>query len=388
MDVSVRSGRIAGRLRPPGAKAIAQRAILLACSKGGSVLNVPENDDIDRLCGGLRELGYRVDEEPGERHVSGSLGAAAAHIDMGHNATGARCLLAHAALRGSRTVIDGSARLRERPMRPLCEALRKLGVTIEGNSLPLALRGPMAGREVQIQCDASSQFATALILLVERVPGLRVQVVGRESLSYVTLTAHIQRGFETPYTVENDYSSAAPFAVGAAITDGDLLLEGMSWSSPQPDSRLFGILNRMGAHVTQEEQGIRVRGGRKLRGAELDLSSCPDLAPLIGVLGAMAEGETRVTNAPHLVYKESDRIQTTTHLVRTLGGDAEPRPDGFIVRGGSALHGGRVSSEGDHRIAMAAAIMGLVHGGLTVTGAEAVAKSYPGFFEDLDALTA
>ena len=144
----------------------------------------------------------------------------------------------------------------------------------------------------------------------------------------------------------------------------------------------------MGAHVTQEEAGIRVRGGRKLQGVELDLGSCPDLAPLIGVLGAMAEGETRVTNAPHLVYKESDRIQTTTHLVRSLGGDAEPRPDGFIVRGGAALQGGRVSSEGDHRIAMAAAILGLAAGGLTVTGAEAVAKSYPDFFEDLEALTA
>ncbi|MFQ5844406.1 MAG: 3-phosphoshikimate 1-carboxyvinyltransferase, partial [Planctomycetota bacterium] len=146
------------------------------------------------------------------------------------------------------------------------------------------------------------------------------------------------------------------------------------------------ILRLLGAAVSQEEGGMRVRGGR-LRGLTLDLSLSPDLAPVLGVLGALAEGETAVTGAPHLAYKESDRIETTTGLIRALGGEAEAQPDGFRVRGGRPLTGTRVSARGDHRIAMAAAVAGVCLPGVTVEGAETVAKSYPGFFEDLDALT-
>ncbi|MFQ5845402.1 MAG: hypothetical protein ACE5JG_10495, partial [Planctomycetota bacterium] len=242
MDVSVRSGRIVGRLRPPGSKYVAQRAIVLASHRGGTVTNVPENDDVDRLCDGLRRLGYRVDEGPGERRIGGSPAASDAQLDLGDNATGARFLMALAALREARTVIDGSPRLRERPMRPLCEALRRLGVRVEGNRLPVALRGPMRGREVFVESDGSSPFASALILLVDRVPGLRVQVSGRESLSFVGLTAHVHRTFQDPYPVEADYGAAAPFAAAAAATDGDLLVEDLAWTSPQPDARVLWIL--------------------------------------------------------------------------------------------------------------------------------------------------
>jgi 3-phosphoshikimate 1-carboxyvinyltransferase len=386
VDVAVRSGRIVGRLRLPGSKYVAQRAILLASHRGGTVTNVPENDDMDRLCEGLRRLGYRVDEEPGTRRIAGSLGASDARLDMGDNATGARFLMALAALRDARTVIDGSPRLCQRPMRPLCEALRRLGVTVEGNRLPVALRGPIRGSEIFLESDASSQFASALILIVDRAPGLRVQVHGRESISYVGLTAHVQRTFRSPYRVEPDYGAAAPFAAAAAASGGDLLLEELGWSSPQPDARFFWILRLLGAEVSQTDGGIRIRGGA-LRGCTLDLSLCPDLGPVLGVLGALAEGATVVWGAPHLAFKESDRIRTTTALVRALGGEAEAREDGFVVEGGRPLHGTPVSAEGDHRIAMAAAVAGTCIPGVVVEGAEAVAKSYPGFFEDLDAVT-
>ena len=388
MEVEVRPGTVRGTILVPGSKSIAQRALILATRDGGTVSNVPPGQDIDRLCEGLRALGFRVDERPGERTVAGNFSASDAEIDMGDNGTGARCILALAALRDAATVVDGSPSLRRRPIGPLCEALRELGAEVSGDSFPVTVHGPIRGKAVRIATDLSSQFATALILLVDRVKGLRVSVIGKRSFSYVTLTAWVGRNFEAPFLVEPDFSSAASLAVAAATSGGDLVLEGLGLSSPQPDARIVPILNRAGARVTGEEGGVRVAGpARRLQGIDVDLSNCPDLAPLLGAIGALAEGETLVKGAPHLVHKESDRIASTVEMVRALGGEAEPFDDGFRVVGGGNLRGGTISAAGDHRIAMAAAVLALSVPGVTVTGAEAVRKSYPGFFRDLDSLT-
>ena len=387
MEVEVRPGKIRGRILVPGSKSIAQRALILATRYGGTVRNVPPGQDIHRLCMGLRALGFRVDERPGERTVAGSFCASDARIDMGENGTGARCLLALAALREASTTIDGSERLRQRPVQPLCEALRQLGATVEGDAFPVTVHGPLRGEPIRISTDLSSQFATALILLVDRVKGLRVSVIGKRSFAYITLTAWVGRNFDTPFDVEPDFSSAAALAVAAATSGGDLLLEGLTLSSPQPDARIAPFLNKVGARVTAEEDGIRVRGNSSLKGVEVDVSNCPDLAPLLGALGALAEGETCVRGAPHLIHKESNRIAATVEMIRAMGGEAEPSDDGFLVRGGKTLHGAEVSAAGDHRIAMAAAVLALSVPGVTVTGAESVRKSYPGFFRDLDSLT-
>lgn len=386
MDVTVRPGRLQGRIRVAGSKSIAQRALILATRGGATLRNVPDSEDVDRMCDGLRRLGFRIDTEPGTLVVSGSFSAREVTLDVGDNGTAARYLTAFAALRDVRTVIDGSARLRERPMGPLVDALRELGATVEGDALPLAVRGPLRGGTIRLSTDVSSQFATALILIVDRVKGLRVNVIGRLSFSYVGLTAFVQRHFKSPYEVEPDFSSAAALAVAAATSRGDLFLEGISISSPQPDARIVPYLNRAGARVTEEEGGVRIRGGQ-LHGLRADVSNCPDLAPLLGALGALAEGETVVTGAPHLVHKESDRIESTVALVRALGGEAEPLEDGFRVQGGVPLRGATVSSAGDHRIAMAAGALALSVPGVTVSGSEAVRKSYPRFFEDLESLT-
>ncbi|MGH7161936.1 MAG: 3-phosphoshikimate 1-carboxyvinyltransferase, partial [Planctomycetota bacterium] len=266
-------------------------------------------------------------------------------------------------------------------------ALRQLGAEVEGDALPLRVRGPLRGGQVRLSTEVSSQFATALVLVVDRVNGLRVKVEGRSSFSYVSLTAHVLRHFRDPFLVEPDFGSAAAFAVGAAVTRGDLLLEGLGLSSPQPDARIVPFLNRAGARVSGTEHGIRVQGG-SLRGIRANLSNCPDLAPLLGVLGALAEGETIVEGAPQLAHKESDRIATTVDLVRAVGGEAIPLPDGFRIVGGRPLRPARVAASGDHRIAMAAGLLALSVPGLTLVGSEAVAKSYPGFFGDLQRLTA
>jgi len=370
----------------PGSKSLAQRALLLATTSGGEIRNVPDNEDLQRLCGALNALGYAVTMDGPTRVVSGEHHNETAHVDLGDNGTGARCILALAALRNAETTVDGSNTLRRRPVAPLCEALRELGAEVRGDEFPVTVRGPIHGGSVRISTELSSQFATALILLVDRVRGLRVHVSGRESFSYVALTTLMHRTFRLPYTVEPDFSSAAAHAMAAATTDGDLILEKLSLSSPQPDARLLPFLNRAGARVTESEHGVRIRGG-SLKGLRVDLSNSPDLAPLFGVLGALAEGTTVVSGAPHLIHKESDRIHATVSMIRAVGGDAEARPDGFVVHGGRQLSPTVLSARGDHRIAMAAGVLALSVPGVTVADAEAVGKSYPGFFEDLDRLT-
>jgi len=383
---AVRPGRIRGRILVPGSKSIAQRALILATRRGGTVRNVPRNEDLDRLCGGLRALGFSVEERGSDRIVSGAFREGEVRLDLGDNGTGARCLMALASLRPDPTLVDGSERLRERPVQPLVEALRSLGVSIDRDRLPLTVRGPVLPGTVRVHTDLSSQFATALILIVDRVKGLRLQVEGRSSFAFVSLTAHVLRHFRDPFLVEPDFSSAGALAVAAATTGGDLLLEGLGLASPQPDARLVQILNRAGAKVFEGEGGIRVQGGR-LRGFRANVANCPDLAPMLGVLGALAEGESVVEGAPHLVHKESDRVRTTVDLIRALGGDADPLPDGFRVSGGRPLRGASVSGAGDHRVAMAAAVFGLSVPGVTVLGSECVSKSYPGFFADLESIS-
>jgi len=386
MDIEVRAGRIAGSIRVPGSKSIAQRALILATKRGGFVTNVPDGGDVAVLCDGLRALGYTIEELPGARSVDGTMSDEAVEIDVADNGTAARCLTALAALRSAPTRIDGSARIRERPMGPLIAALRKLGAHIDSDSLPLTVRGPLTGATISIDTDKSSQFATALVLIVNRVAGLKVKVSGKQSFAYVGLTALVMRKFESPYAVEPDFSSAANHAVAAAISDGDLTLTGLNMSSPQPDARILPFLNRAGARVTQEDAGVRIRGG-ELTGIHANVGNCPDLAPLLAVLGALAEGETVVSGAPHLIHKESNRIGAVVELIRAVGGEIEPREDGFVVHGGRSLRGAALSSCGDHRIAMAAGVLALRVPGVTVTGSEAIRKSYPAFFEDLASLT-
>lgn len=386
-EARVRAGNISGSALVPGSKSIAQRALILATRNGGTVRNVPQNDDLERLLAGLRGLGFRVEERGSEVAVGGGFAASDARLDLGDNGTGARCLMALAALREATTVIDGSARLRERPMAPLCAALRALGATVEGDALPVAVRGPLRGGEVRVSTDLSSQYATALILIVDRVKGMKIKVEGKNSFSYVSLTSHLLRRFRDPFFVEPDFSSAGALAVAAATTGGDLLLSGLGLSSAQPDARIVPMLNRAGARVTGVEGGIRVQGG-KLRGIRVNLANSPDIAPLLAVLGALAEGETLVEGAPHLAHKESNRIATTCAMIRAVGGRADPLPDGFRVFGGHRLLPARIPAAGDHRIAMAAGVLALSVPGVTVDGSEAVAKSWPGFFRELDRLTA
>jgi 3-phosphoshikimate 1-carboxyvinyltransferase len=185
--------------------------------------------------------------------------------------------------------------------------------------------------------------------------------------------------------IEGDWSGAAFLLAAAQASGGEVVVEGLNWDTAQADRKVVGVLRDAGALVEAASGGARARGGPK-RPVEVDLRDAPDLAPLVGALACLAPGVSRVRGAAHLRVKESDRIATVVDAARALGCRAEPTADGFEVEG-PATHGGTIATRHDHRIAMAFAVAGLAVPGVVLDDPGCAAKSYPGFWHDLRALT-
>lgn len=393
----------------PPSKSLHQRALVLAALADGPVAIEAEGrpgDDVRRLEAALARIGPWSD---------GALGTGRDRraLDLGLNATGFRFASAVSTLRpsGARTLVTGRPQLLDRPHRPLRLALERLGghVIRRPSGAFRVIGGGMGPGELRIDASLSSQFVSALMLIAPRIGGLRLHLLGRVvSLPYLELTRRVLAAFDvearldgatvtvargtphraSPFVVEADASSAAPWWAAAALLGGRIEVQALSRDTPQADAALLAILERMGASVEDAPDGgvVVVGSGAPLAGAgEVDLGHAPDLLPLVGALGATARGETRVVGASHAMHKESDRRVTTVAAIHALGGDAEVTDDGIVVRG-RPLTGGRIRAADDHRIVLAFGILGLAVGGVEISGAEAVSKSYPEFPERLLAL--
>jgi 3-phosphoshikimate 1-carboxyvinyltransferase len=409
---------VRGTFSVPPSKSLHQRALALAVlADGTSVVEAAGEPPLDTrlFAEALSRLAGRP--VPAVGPVEGAfspegLGASRAslRLDLGMNATGLRIATALACLRpeGARTLLTGAPRLRARPVRPLLFALARLGghARRRPSGAVRVLGGGLEAGRVAMRGDVSSQFATALLLAAPRFGGVSLTLVGEPvSAGYLRLTLEALERFgvraersgravvvpgQAPRAarvrVEGDASTAAVWWTAAALTGGDVTTTGVPAASAQPDLALLPIVARMGAEVSAgAPDAIRVRGpASALRGAgDVDLRGAPDLAALVAVLACGAQGTTRVVHAPHLRFKESDRVEAVVSAVRAVGGEAREAPDGFEVRG-RALSGGVVEASGDHRIVLAFGALGLVVP-VRLAGAAAVAKSYPAFPGDLAA---
>jgi 3-phosphoshikimate 1-carboxyvinyltransferase len=257
----------------------------------------------------------------------------------------------------------------------------------------------------------SSQFITGLLLALSIIEGeSRLTIEGRiESLPYINMTLdslyefsaeperieenvfliHGRKKLTSPekLNTEGDWSNAAfALCAGAICNKSKLSVYGLDPESSQGDKSIIELLVRFGADVRRKGDSFTVRRA-PLYGLDIDASNIPDLVPILSVVASCAEGETRIYGAERLRLKESDRLSTTTKMLTALGADVTEAQNGLIIKGGKKLVGGTVSSFGDHRIAMSAAIAALVCDcPVTITEAEAVNKSYPAFFDDLAAL--
>ena len=302
-------------------------------------------------------------------------------------------------------------RLRERPTSPLLEQLVSKGCIISMYKGNLLCAGKLTAGEYYLQGDVSSQFISGLLLALPLLSGESViNIEGRvESMPYVTMTLDAIKTFgivtrrrgsragrgtvylvEGPQSyrspcsvrVEGDWSNAACWLSAGAIGCRGLTCTGLNLGSSQGDMAIMRLLERFGAKVDYEGDSVTVKPG-KLRGIQIDATDTPDLVPQLALVAAVAEGETVINNAGRLRIKESDRLRTVTETLRVLGADITESQNGLIIRGRKALQGGTVPSFGDHRIVMMAAIASVVsENPITINIAEAVSKSYPGFFPD------
>lgn len=409
MKVYITPSALGGRVSAIASKSCAHRMLICAAlSEAPSRIVCRElSDDINATAGCLKNLCAEISYKDGEFIVKPFENPAiSAKIDCGESGSTLRFLLPVVCALGTQCRIDMHGRLPLRPLSPLYEELVRGGASLSEQGVsPLCVSGKLHENRFSISGGVSSQFISGLLLALPLLGGGQVDITSKlESASYVDITLDCMKrfGIETSISessisvsggyvspgrlsVEGDWSNAAFWLCAGALSEKPVAVCGLDPDSPQGDRKILDVLRAFGACVSVGD-GIGVSPSR-LHAASIDASDIPDLVPVTAVLAAAADGESRIYNAARLRLKESDRLMSVTHMLGALGADIRETDDGLIIHGGSPLSGGTVSSFGDHRIAMSAAVASLLcDGKVIIDGAETVGKSYPGFFDDFSAL--
>ncbi|MFV2039732.1 MAG: 3-phosphoshikimate 1-carboxyvinyltransferase [Acidimicrobiales bacterium] len=407
-------------IRLPGSKSITNRTLVVsALAQGTSLLaNALIADDTEAMIDCLRGLGadIEVDRALSTILVHGTGGRLTARADLWvrQSGTTARFVLPLAAMAPGEITVDGDDQIRSRPQDDLLTALVDLGASVtlagEPGRLPVTLLdSPLSGDRVTVPGNVSSQFMSGLLLaapLMER--GLTVEFSGAVvSMPYVLMTVDIMRRFgadvgvadnrtfvvhPTGYlahdlAIEPDASTASYFFAAAAVSQGRVEVSGLGSASVQGDLGFVDVLRQMGAVVTSTATSTEVRGPAKLTGVDVSLTSLSDTAPTLAAIAPFATGPVRVHGIGFVRAKESDRIAAVVTELQRLGIDATDDGDGFSVLPG-APQPATVQTYGDHRIAMAFTVLGLMAPGVRIANPQCVAKTFPEFFDTVDALRA
>ena len=414
MNIRIEPKSLEGQVeRVISSKSQAHRLLICAALGGRpvSLSGVTFSKDVEATCRCLKALGAEIALEGEElRVVPGRVPEGRRELDCGESGSTLRFLLPVAAVLGAEADFTGRGKLAERPLSPLAEEMTAHGVSLSApGTFPLACRGRLSPGTYTLAGNVSSQFFSGLLMALPLAAGdslLRVE--GRlESAPYVEMTLDALRsfgvtaertaeGFRIPggqayrgperLRVEGDWSGAAFWLAAGALSRGSVTCGNLNLRSSQGDREMAALLRGFGAEVTESGDRVTVRGG-KLRGMELDAADIPDLVPILAVTAACAEGDTVIRRIARLRLKESDRVESVLALLRALGAEAEASGQEMRIHGRGGFGGGTVDACGDHRIAMAAAIAACrASGPVTILGAEAMEKSYPGFLEEYTAL--
>ncbi len=342
--------------------------------------------------------------------VEGGLKPQGNLLSVGESGLSARLFTPIASLCSEPIVISGEGTLLYRPMDMMMQPLRALGVDVRdgGGRLPIEVCGPIAGGEIAVDGSVSSQFITGLLLALPLAEQDTVINVSKAvSKPYLDMTIDIASHFgvaiehndyeqfyvagsqcytPTTYSIEGDWSAAAMLLVAGAVA-GEVTVGNISMLSKQADVAICRALVAAGAELISEHDTITA-AHRPLHGFEFDATNCPDLFPALATLAAAAEGESRIKGTHRLEHKESNRAEAIRTEFGRLGIEVDLSEDDIMIIRGGAIRGGvEVDSHGDHRMAMTLAVAGLIsERGVTITGAECVAKSYPEFFETIEGL--
>jgi 3-phosphoshikimate 1-carboxyvinyltransferase len=400
-------------VRIPGSRSLTNRALVCAALSDGEswIDGWLDSDDTRAMRDGLGRLGIEVQERDGALRVPGNSGrfAIPLHpVDCGASGTTMRFLSACAALVDGRVVLDGTARMRERPIQELADSLNQMGAqaTTTAGYPPLTVQGgALRGGQIGIDASRSSQFLSALLMIAPLAPS-NVELVTGDIVSrfYVDMTLEVMNAFgiavDLPamnrflvrapqtyrarrYRVEPDASSATYFFAAAAITGGRIRVEGLTPASSQADVRFVEVLERMGCTVERGSGWISVKGPRYLHGIDIDMNSMPDASLTLAVTACFAKGRTRIRNVAHLRIKESDRMQSLKNELEKLGARVTTTESDIEIEPPAEHRSARIATYDDHRIAMSFALAGLRTPGIVIEDPGCVAKTFPDFFERL-----
>lgn len=423
MTVAIRiapCSSVTGRIRPPGSKSLTNRALVLAALADGTsqLSGVLDSEDTRVMIEAWRQLGISIQGELDSGRLSvqgckGDLPVTQADLFIGNSGTTIRFLTAALAACHGDFTLDGIERMRQRPIGDLLHALVQLGAQAESLNAalpdcpPVRVRARgLAGGTARVAGNISSQYLSGLMMaapLARRA--VRLEVDGTlVSLPYVAMTARVMSAFSahvagppggpilidptgyraTDYEIEPDASAASYFWAAAAITGGDVTVEGLGPSSLQGDVRFCDVLAAMGCQTHAADNAMRVVGGR-LRGVDVDMADISDTVQTLSAVALFAEGPTRVRGVAHNRHKETDRIADLACELRKFGARVEEHTDGLTIWPAEKEDAGPVVIEtyNDHRMAMSMALVGLRRAGVTILNPGCTAKTYPRFWDDL-----
>ena len=404
-------------IRVPGSKSVTNRALIIAALADGNsrIVNPLFSDDSFWLMDALVRLGIDVhaDGERGEVYVSGQSGeiyASGVDLFVGNAGTVARFLPPFLALGRGPFTVDGVPRMRERPVADLVDGMRQLGAEVEyageDGRFPLMIKGGgIPGGKARVSASKSSQFISGLLMAAPYAQApVTLHPVGRKEWPYVGITVALMRAFgvevdeangrftvapalysSREYEVEPDASGASYFMAAAAVTGGRVRIPALGASSPQGDLRFAGVLRDMGCRVEIASDFVEVQGPDHLRGVEVDMNAFSDTMITLSAIAPFAEGPTTITNVGHTRLQESDRLSAVAIELTRLGVKTQTTSSSIRIIP-KKIRPGVVRTYGDHRMAMAFAITGLVASGIRIRDPGCVTKTFPGYFGALESL--
>jgi len=403
----------------PGSKSITNRALLVAAlATGESVLEgALFSDDTRYMAEAWNRLGVTVEaEERARRFVvhgcAGTIPAASAELFVGNAGTAMRFLVAALCLGHGRFRIDGTPRMRQRPIQDQVDALTLLGAHVRSAARPgyppvIIDADGIAGGRTRIAAAQSSQFLSAVLLVAPYArAAVEMEVVGAlVAAPYVDMTIGVMRAFGVAverdgyrrflvapqryggrrYAIEPDASSAHYFLAAAALTGGRVRVNGLGAASMQGDVGFVDVLEQMGATVERGTDFLEVRGGRQLDGIDVDMNLISDTMPTLAALAPFARRRVTIRNVAHVRLQESDRLHAVATELQRLGVQVRELDDGLVIEP-SAIQPALVQTYDDHRIAMSFALIGLRVPGIAIHNPDCVSKTFPDYFTRLEEL--
>lgn len=407
--VVLKPTKVNGDIMVPPSKSFAHRAIICAAlSEGKSKIgNIDYSVDINSTIDLMRAMGAEIETKEDNVIVNGfdKVNLTEEVLNCNESGSTIRFLIPVAITQPNKVTFTGKGKLITRPQTVYYNIFDKQGIKYETTDghLPLTIDGVLKSGKFEIPGDISSQFISGLLFSLPKLEGnSEININGVfESKSYVDLTLDMLKRFgieievsenqfkvkgnqtykNNNYNVEGDFSQAA-FWIVAGLIGEKVVLKGMNKDSLQGDKAVLDIVERMGGKLDIKDDEIVVYPS-KTKGTVIDVSQCPDIGPILAVLGSLSEGETRIINAARLRIKECDRITATVSELSKLGADIREEGDSIIIQGKPMLKGTVTDSWNDHRIAMSMAVASIrCEGEVTVNNSTCVKKSYPGFWKD------